>query len=35
MKKKPFDDVNNRVSGVAGAGWQDRHDWFNIDVPAE
>ncbi len=27
--------LNNRVSGVAGAGWQDRHDWFNVDVPAE
>lgn len=27
--------VNKRVSGIAGAGWLHRYDWFNIDVPAE
>ncbi len=27
--------VNKRVSGELGAGWQERHDWFNLDVPAE
>ncbi len=27
--------VNKRVAGIAGAGWQERHDWFNVDVPAE
>lgn len=27
--------VNKRVTGIAGAGWQERHDWFNVDVPAE
>ncbi len=23
------------VVGEVGAGWQERHDWFNLDVPAE
>jgi peptide/nickel transport system substrate-binding protein len=27
--------VNKRVEGEVGAGWQERHDWFNLDVPAE
>jgi ABC-type transport system substrate-binding protein len=27
--------VNKRVAGLAGASWQDRYDWFNVDVPAE
>jgi peptide/nickel transport system substrate-binding protein len=27
--------INNRVTGVAGAGWQDRYDWFTVDVPGE
>ena len=27
--------VNKRVIGIAGAGWQERHDWFSVDVPAE
>ncbi len=27
--------VNKRVTGISGAGWQYRYDWFNIDVPAE
>ncbi len=27
--------VNKRVTGIAGAGWQERHDWFSVDVPAE
>jgi ABC-type transport system substrate-binding protein len=27
--------VNKRVAGLAGAGWQNRTDWFNVDVPAE
>lgn len=27
--------VNKRVLGEVGAGWQERHDWFNLDVPAE
>ena len=27
--------VNKRVVGELGAGWQERHDWFNLDVPAE
>ena len=27
--------VNKRVLGIAGAGWQERYDWFNVDVPAE
>jgi dipeptide transport system substrate-binding protein len=27
--------VNKRVGGISGDGWQDRFDWFNVDVPAE
>ena len=27
--------LNKRVTGMVGAGWQDRFDWFNLDVPAE
>jgi peptide/nickel transport system substrate-binding protein len=27
--------VNKRVAGLSGAGWQNRYDWFNVDVPAE
>ena len=27
--------VNERVSGIAGPGWQTRYDWTRIDVPAE
>ncbi|HET8629198.1 MAG TPA: ABC transporter substrate-binding protein [Thermomicrobiales bacterium] len=27
--------LNKRVTGIAGAGWQERYDWFNVDVPAE
>jgi len=27
--------INKRVTGLKGAGWQERHDWFNVDVPAE
>ncbi len=27
--------VNKRVTGITGASWQERHDWFNVDVPAE
>ena len=27
--------INKRVTGIAGAGWQERYDWFNLDVPAE
>jgi peptide/nickel transport system substrate-binding protein len=27
--------LNKRVAGLAGAGWQERYDWFNVDVPAE
>ncbi|MBI3978066.1 MAG: hypothetical protein HY331_07770 [Chloroflexi bacterium] len=26
--------VNNRVTGISGAGWQSRYDWFSIDVLA-
>lgn len=27
--------LNKRVTGIAGASWQERYDWFNVDVPAE
>ena len=27
--------ANKRVTGLKGAGWQERHPWFDIDVPAE
>ena len=27
--------INNRVTGLKGAGWQERYDWFNVDIPAE
>jgi peptide/nickel transport system substrate-binding protein len=27
--------VNKRVTGLKGAGWQERHPWFDVDVPAE
>jgi ABC-type transport system substrate-binding protein len=27
--------INKRVTGPKSAGWQERHDWFNVDVPAE
>jgi ABC-type transport system substrate-binding protein len=27
--------INKRVTGHKSAGWQERHDWFNVDVPAE
>lgn len=27
--------LNKRVTGIGGAGWQSRFDWFNVDVPAE
>ena len=27
--------VNKRVTGLKGAGWQERHPWWDVDVPAE
>jgi peptide/nickel transport system substrate-binding protein len=27
--------VNKRVGGLKGAGWQERHPWWDVDVPAE
>ena len=27
--------LNERVSGEQGAGWLERFNWFEVDVPAE
>jgi len=27
--------LNERVTGEQGAGWLERFNWFDVDVPAE